>query len=122
MSKVLIGAALLAGVVAGSAGMAIAQMPPQGRNDDRPAADRPGERPGPDGMRGWDRGFRRMHGMMERSRGAVFALRRGDNHLFIKCSDEESTRACVDAASALLDKVGSGAATTPTPTPTPTPR
>jgi len=44
----------------------------------------------------------------------VFMMSRGDNRIMIKCSDDEPTRACVDAASALLDKFGAaaGASTT----------
>jgi len=49
--------------------------------------------------------------MMHAPRAAVFAIRRGDTRVMIKCSDEESTRACIDAASALLDKVGTGTTT-----------
>jgi hypothetical protein len=45
-------------------------------------------------------------------RAAMFAISRGDTRVMIKCSDEESTRACVDAAGALLDKVGGATTTT----------
>lgn len=39
------------------------------------------------------------------TRGAQFALGQGDRRMFIKCADEDSTKACVDAVSAILDKM-----------------
>ena len=112
MGKVLIGAALLAGVALGAGGSAFSQTPPPG---------------GPRGPDGTDRGpgmWREhmehmepghfgpgMRGMRHPPRAAVFMMSRGDNRIMIKCSDDEPTRTCVDAASALLDKVGTGTAT-----------
>ncbi|GAC1336934.1 MAG: hypothetical protein NVSMB18_00980 [Acetobacteraceae bacterium] len=51
-------------------------------------------------------GFR--HGMHPPppTKAAVFSFSRGDMQIMIKCADEEPTRACVDAASALIDKLG----------------
>jgi hypothetical protein len=57
-------------------------------------------------------------------RGARFLLRRGDTQLRVVCGEEESTRACVDAASTLFDRVqsqaraatGSPAPSSPAPT------
>jgi len=111
MGKVLIGAALLAGVALGAAGSAFSQTPPP----DRPR--------GPDGDRGpgmWREHMEPGHfgpgmrAMRHPPRSAVFMMSRGDNRIMIKCSDDEPTRACVDAASALLDKFGAaaGASTT----------
>lgn len=115
MSKVLIGAALLAGMAVGAAGIAVAQTPPPGPGG--PSAQGPGGPgfpPGPPGMGGWGMGGpgrhpHGPHGMMEHPpRAAVFAINRGDTRIMIKCSDEEPTRACIDAATTLLDKVGAG--------------
>ncbi|MBV8915478.1 MAG: hypothetical protein JOZ05_20880 [Acetobacteraceae bacterium] len=126
MGKILIGAALLAGIGIGAAGVAVAQTPPPG-GPDGPGAQGPGGHPpfppGPPGMGFGMGGPGRPPGphgmmMMRPPRGAVFAFRRGDTRIMIKCSDEESTRACVDGASALLDKVGSMGGTTSTTTPT----
>jgi hypothetical protein len=121
MGKVLIGAALLAGMGLGVAGTALAQTPP---GMGGPGGQGPGFPPGPPGMgMGMGMGPGMMgpgmmgrppgpRGMMPRPpRAAVFAFNRGDTHIMIKCSDEESTRACVDAASALLDKVGAATGT-----------
>jgi hypothetical protein len=40
-------------------------------------------------------------------RGARFFLRSGDTQLRVICGDEESTRACVDAALTMFDRVQS---------------
>ena len=50
----------------------------------------------------------RMRAMMEAmhpSKAASFHLRKGDARVDIKCADDEPTKACIDAASALLDKL-----------------
>jgi len=39
--------------------------------------------------------------------GASFRLRRGDTSIAIQCSERESMQACVNAASAMLDKMNS---------------
>ena len=39
------------------------------------------------------------------TKAAVFHLRRGDARVDIKCADDEPTKACVDAATALMDKL-----------------
>jgi hypothetical protein len=46
-----------------------------------------------------------MMGMMHGSRGAHFVFGKGDQVADIRCADNEPTRACVDAASALMDKL-----------------
>jgi len=130
MGKVLIGAALLAGIVVGAGGVAMAQQPPGGPGG--PGGQGPGGPPGfPPGPPGMGFGMGPggggpgmggpgggpghfgppgMHGMMAHPpRAAVFAINRGDTRIMIKCSDEESTRACVEAAGTLLDKVGGAA-------------
>lgn len=88
-----------------AAGVAIAQpAPPPPEAAPRGPMDGPmGERrsPPPD-MRG------EMHGgmrPMRPSKAAIFNFRKGDARVFIKCADDESTKACVDAASALMDKL-----------------
>ncbi|SHK01331.1 hypothetical protein SAMN02745194_03964 [Roseomonas rosea] len=40
-----------------------------------------------------------------RSRAASFHVERGDAEIHIQCAEGEPTRACVDAASVLLDKI-----------------
>jgi hypothetical protein len=56
-------------------------------------------------------------------RGARFFLRSGDTQLRVVCGDEESTRACVDAALSMFDRVQSQSRTTtgspPPSSPTP---
>jgi hypothetical protein len=105
MGRVLIGAALLAGVALGAAGTAFSQTPPRGPDgpDRGPGAWHEMEHMGP-GHFGPG-----MHGMRHPPRAAVFMMSRGDARIMIKCSDDEPTRACVDAASALLDKFGNNA-------------
>ena len=79
-----------------AAGVAIAQTP----NADAP----------PQGEMG--RGaMEHLHGMMHGmhrpppSKAARFMFRKGDAVVAIKCADDEPTKACVDAGSALLDKL-----------------
>jgi hypothetical protein len=50
-----------------------------------------------------------MHGFRHRpppSRAASFHLQREDSMIHIRCAENEPTRACVDAAAILLDRVG----------------
>jgi hypothetical protein len=81
-----------------------------------------------DGDRDHDRGGR--YGRIMRDddddndrsgRGARFFLRSGDTQLRVACGDEESTRACVDAALSMFDRVQSQARTTPGTSPSPAP-
>ena len=74
------------------------------------------------GDRDWtdrDRGERFGRSMREDDdrdrpgRGARFFLRSGDTQLRVVCGDGESTRACVDAALSMFDRVQSQARTTP---------
>ena len=100
------GLALLAG------GVAVAQTaggpPPAGE-----AAPFPGGPPdhgpmgGPDGMRHGPRGYmdRMMRMRPPPSKAAHFLFRKEGATVAIKCADDEPTKACVDAASALLDKL-----------------
>ncbi|GGH28169.1 hypothetical protein GCM10007036_37220 [Alsobacter metallidurans] len=47
----------------------------------------------------------RMHGeMMRRMGGASFMLRAGDVRLAVRCNPSESMKACVDAATSLMDQ------------------
>ncbi len=43
---------------------------------------------------------------MHPPKGAVFMFRDGDQRVLIKCADEEPTKACVDGASTLIEKLG----------------
>lgn len=48
----------------------------------------------------------RMHGRMAPpSKAAHFVLHRGDAVVDIKCAEDEPMKACVDAATVLLDKL-----------------
>ena len=104
MKKLLLVGAGLA-VLAG-AGVAVAQAP-------APEAPRgpPGEGPGP-GMHEHMREHMRgpMGGMggppgMQMTKAARFHFSRGENQVDIRCAADEPTKACVDAASVLLDKL-----------------
>src|SRR4051794_35396983 len=92
MNKVLIGAALLAGVGLGAAGSAFSQTPPP------PPGGPGGPDRGPGMWHEWDHmgpGGHGMHGMRRHPpHAAVFAFTRGDNRVMIKCADDEPTRAC----------------------------
>ncbi len=109
-----------------AAGVAVAQVPPTGAPPP-PAADmqqppggpmggRMGGMHGPmGGMHGPMDGMHRRMGwmMMHRmgwhhpapSKAAHFRFKKGDAVVDIKCADDEPTKACVDAGSALLDKL-----------------
>ncbi len=54
------------------------------------------------GHHGWMR-----RGEEQQGRGAIFAFRRGDANIFIRCAADEPTHACAAAASMLIDKVAS---------------
>ena len=60
-------------------------------------------------MRGPHGGPGMMHMMHEMhrppSKAAHFRFRKGDAMVDIKCADDEPMKACVDAGSALLDKL-----------------
>lgn len=64
--------------------------------------------PHPMMMGGGEEGREMEEGMMHMHppKGAVFMFRRGDQRVMIKCADDEPTKACVDGAGALLDKLG----------------
>src|SRR4051812_29243029 len=88
---------------------------------------------GPRGREGWHGGWGRHGGHRP---GAGFLLQSGDTRLAVRCDQNESMRACVDAATTLLDRVrslpsaraGTTAPATPragnpaTPPPHPSPR
>ena len=59
-------------------------------------------------MPGWHPGMM-MHGWHHGppSRGASFHIERGPMEIHIRCAEDEETRACVEAAGILLDKVNS---------------
>ncbi len=89
-----------------AAGVAVAQQAPA--PDGAPPG---GPMGGPMGGHGEMRphGHPWMGGMMRRmpppSKAAHFRFRKGDAMVDIKCADDEPTKACVDAGSALLDKL-----------------
>ncbi|HWL82899.1 MAG TPA: hypothetical protein VNR89_18265 [Roseomonas sp.] len=108
----VVGAACL-----GLAGMAVAQpappppaagpgSPPAAGNEAPPGPPMRGPR-GPDGRPGPE--GRMMMGPHHPPPppGAAFMLRRGNDSIAIHCSERESMQACVNAASAMLDKMGS---------------
>lgn len=97
-----------------TAGVAVAQ--PAG-----PSAPPAGEPPNPDAgamreggppgmmhggpMHGGRHAMRMMERMHNQSKAARFNFVRDDASISIKCADDEPTRACVDAAGVLLDKL-----------------
>ena len=92
------------GAVLLGAGVAVAQAP----SPPPP----PGPMSGPEGGPGGEMGpgghhFGGMRGMHRPppSKAARFMFRKGDAVVAIKCADDEPTKACVDAGSALLDKL-----------------
>ena len=98
MKKLLLVGAGLAVLAAG--GVAVAQQPPG-----PPGGEGPPPRPS------MEEGGRQMHGhgpmgrMMQMSKAAQFHFSRGDSRVDIRCAADEPTKACVDAAGALLDKL-----------------
>lgn len=110
-------------LLTGAAGLALAQpapapeaggpiAPPAGPGPQAQAPMPPGPGPagpgfGPRGPRGPE--MDRMRGFPHRppppSRAASFHLQREDSVIHIRCAENEPTRACVDAAAVLLDKV-----------------
>lgn len=75
-----------------------------GDRDDRSERlrDRRDERRGGRDGRGMMGGMMGMHGAM--GGGARFMLRAGDARMAVQCSPNESMRACVDAATQLMDR------------------
>lgn len=113
MRRVLFGAAVLA-AMAGLAAGASAQMPPGPPGgmpgmggppgpSDGPGMGGPGMGPGSFGPGPFGPGMRPR--MPPPTKSAVFSFSRGDTRVMIKCADDEPTRACVDAAGALIDKL-----------------
>jgi hypothetical protein len=93
-----------------------APRPDRGPGDRGPGDRGPGER-GP-GERGpGERGMHRGSGMHGHhrfgpppSKAASFSIERGDTRIRIRCAESEPMQACVNAASALLDKVSAAPA------------
>ncbi|ATR22597.1 Hypothetical protein RMHFA_04392 [Roseomonas mucosa] len=111
MKKILLLGAGLA--LFGAAGMAIAQTPPPppgGPQAERPqGAGGPGGPGGPEGGPGPHHGWRGGPPMMRPmgpspSRAASFRIERNGTEMSIRCAENESTQACVAAASTLIDK------------------
>lgn len=123
MNKALlmVAAAGLSGVIAASA---VAQPAPAPQPPPAPPGAAPPPPPGPQArgpmMPGFPPGEGQgmpgqgmMSGMMQGSRGwrhgppsraAAFHIERGDISIGVRCAEQESMRACVDAAIALMDK------------------
>lgn len=98
-----------AGLTLLAGGVAIAQTPGQ---PPAPPGPPPGEMRPPMGgeMGGWGRhmgGPPSMRAMMQGSKAAQFHFARGENRIDIRCAADEPTKACVDAATTLLDKLAS---------------
>jgi hypothetical protein len=108
---ILFAAGLIAFATAASA-----QSSSRDRDDD----DRGGDwREGRSSYRDWDhhRGGSRRDDDEEPGRGARFFLRSGDTQIRVVCDQRESTRACVDAALTMFDRVRSQQGTTGSATP-----
>jgi len=109
--------ALAAAALVGSVTLAAAQpapppAPPAGQ--DNPAPDPMRDRmhdgmhgEGRGGMMGHRMGMGMMGGDMRGPRGAHFVFEREGAMIDLRCAENEPTRACVDAAAVLLDKLGS---------------
>ncbi len=93
-----LGVVLAAGVALAQAPGGDAPPPPHGEMGQGPHGEMGHMGPGMHGM---------MHGMHRPppSKAARFMFRKGDAVVAIKCADDEPTKACVDAGSALLDKL-----------------
>ena len=100
LGPMLVGGAVLLGV----AGPAAAQPAPSGTPEPGPTSEG-----GPNGHAGMHGGPPLMRPgmmrMMRPSKGARFHFSRNDGVVDVKCAEDEPMRACVDAASALLDKL-----------------
>ena len=112
----LAAAALLGSVTLAAAQPAPPPAPPAGQ--DNPAPDPMRDRmhdgmhgEGRGGMMGHRMGMGMMGGMMggdmRGPRGAHFIFEREGAMIDLRCAENEPTRACVDAAAVLLDKLGS---------------
>ena len=100
---------LIAAVATGAllAGVAVAQTPPPGGPDGGP--------PPPHEMHErWGHGFMRGHPPMPPPpKAAVFRFRKGDASVFVKCADDEPTKACTDAMQAMLGAINAAPAPAP---------
>jgi hypothetical protein len=119
MKKILMLGAGLA--LMGATGVALAQapQPPAGAPQTTEAAPPPpaggpgmhhhGMRGpgGPGGMRGPGGPHRFGPPPAPPSKAAAFMIKRGDTRIQIRCAEDEAMQACVNAASALMDKVAS---------------
>lgn len=86
---------------------------PQAPAVQAPALPQPGNEgpmhgPGPMAGRGWMAHRPMGLPMMLHTKAAFFRFQRGRASITVKCADDESTQACVNAASALLDKIRQG--------------
>lgn len=61
----------------------------------------------PPGRPGWMGGFGHHRMMPPPQRAAAFRFERDGAEIRIRCAENESMRACVDAAASLIDKVAS---------------
>ncbi len=98
-----------------AAGVAVAQVPnapppdappPQAPGTRGPMAEMGGDMGPGEHRHGWGGMMRGMRHGPPPSKAARFMIRRGDSVVAIKCADDEPMKACVDAGSALLDKLG----------------
>lgn len=108
MKRLLIVGAGVGLLMAG--GVAVAQAPNAGPPGGPPAPAMGQDGGPPREMGEMHRGMGWGGHMMHRpppSKAARFMFRKGDSVVAIKCADDEPMKACVDAGSALLDKLGS---------------
>jgi len=105
---------------------------PPGPRAEGPAGPRGPEGPGPHmGMAPGPYGYPGMEAQgygpprpprPPRSRAASFYVERNDIEVHVQCAEGEPVRACVDAASVLLDKIATLPPAPPAPPPPPPPR
>lgn len=91
-----------------STGAALAQPappPPAPPPPGAPPAEAPAAADRHHGHHGPEMGMHGRHSGMAPGKAAFFRFRKGDAAVTVKCPDDEPVKACVDAASALLDKL-----------------
>jgi hypothetical protein len=101
MARILL---MIGAVILLSAASALAQDAPSAATPPPADGPMPGIPRPPMGDRGGWMAMHRHH-MAMLQKAAAFRFKRGDAEIDIKCAVDEPTRACVEAAATLIDKV-----------------